>query len=200
MLVDATIDSRVITPLSICWIKMRRRVTSGMRLVENTRAEEPPQLFIHAKTHAKHPNRDSCDVKAKSIRASFSTQFHITTSCCSYGGYATPSVSHMLLCAPNSKLSYSEKHKRFGQIPLNRRLCCKSGSGKMSLSRTRQVRSNDIRHFQRLMGIRRPSDFPGQSTSPNAFEKHPDRPLHQTPTRHGDCTRMGLISQRTAGP
>ena len=106
MLVDATIDSRVITPLSICWIKMRRRVTSGMRLVENTRAEEPPQLFIHAKTHAKHPNRDSCDVKAKSIRASFSTQFHITTSCCSYGSYATPSVSHMLLYAPNSSSTY----------------------------------------------------------------------------------------------
>lgn len=38
MLVDATIDSRFITPLSVCWIKIRQRVTGGMRLVENTRA------------------------------------------------------------------------------------------------------------------------------------------------------------------
>ena len=48
----------------------------------------------------------SCDVKAKSTHASFGTQFHITTTCCSYGGYATPSVSHMLLCAPNSSSTY----------------------------------------------------------------------------------------------
>jgi hypothetical protein len=65
-----------------------------------------PQLFIQRQAPESRVVEASCGVTAKSTRASFSTQFHITTTCCSYGGYATPSVSHMLLCTPNSFSTY----------------------------------------------------------------------------------------------